>query len=122
MVPVASDLRAVGAHVGPWRGRCGRTRGDERGATPRSQHRKGLQGHVPSYGVEDGIAGGHLAREIFRSVIDHLIGTQPTYVGVVRGAGSGRDARSDVLRELDRKTSDSPGTALDQDCLAAREL
>jgi hypothetical protein len=99
-----------------------RAGGDERSAAAGLEHREGFLRHFAADRVEHRVAILPDFREILRVVVDHLIGAETADIIDVAGAGGADDAGAKVLGELDGKTSDAAGAALDQDRLAAGEL
>ena len=86
------------------------------------QHREGLCDRCATHGIESGIAIAKKGGRIFPSVVDDLVCAQTTYIGMIFGSRRSHDLRAKMMRQLDRHSGDTPGSALDQNLLAAFQL
>jgi hypothetical protein len=96
-----------------------RTRGNEGGATAWLEHGERPLRDIATDRIENRITVGHHLCEIGNVVLDDLIGAETAHVGVVDRAGSGNEVGADMLGELNGKTGNPTGSALDQDRLPA---
>src|SRR5438874_4531580 len=75
--------------------------------------------HLAADRVEYDIAARDGFGEILLLIVDDPLGAERANIIVIASAGGRGDGRTDMLGELDRKTGNTAGAALDQDCLAA---
>ena len=86
------------------------------------QHVECFQADIAADGIEHGVAIRHDLGEVNGVVIDDFVGTEPTDIFVVAGAGCRDDMRADMLGELDGEPGNTAGTALDQDFFTGLQL
>src|SRR6266513_701479 len=119
MGAVARDARTQQLDIGARRLKAGR-----RGRNP-DQPAAGFQDlvgahlHLAADRVEYDIAARDGFGEILLLIVDDPLGAERANIIVIASAGGRDDGRTDMLGELDRKTGNAAGAALDQDCLAA---
>src|SRR5215831_11579966 len=94
-------------------------RGNEGGTTAWLEHGERPVRDTATDRIEDRIAVGHHLCEIANVIVDDLIGAETAHVGVVDRARSCDHAGADMLGELNGKTGNPTGSALDQDRLPA---
>jgi hypothetical protein len=112
MCTSAPNGRSQRRHIGTlWLWRLS-TRGDEGSAAARFKHRERPLRHVAPNRVENGVAIGDSLREISGVVVDDFIGSEASHICVVRRTRGRNHTGTDMLGELDGKSSHSPCSAL----------
>lgn len=122
MRAIAADCRAQGPYVRARRGRSLGTRSDESNAPARSHDRERALCHLAADRLEDRVDVLHHAGEVVLVVVDDLIGAEALDVSVVDRARGGDDTGTNMLGELDGKSGDATGAALNENGFAVVQL
>lgn len=122
MRPIADNVGPQRLYIASRRLRSLRTRSDEGSASARLQHCERALRHITANRVKRGIALRRSLCEVLCVVVDDLIGTEATHIGLVGRACCADHMRTDMLGQLDGYAAHTPGAALNEDGLAGPEL